>query len=351
MCVVTFDWKDNDAQVKVKNFMAKGLISWYVIELTHRCNFNCVWCYAGSGENKADFNDMKFEDLENILNILALSGVKQVTFSGGEPTVYPRLLDAVKAAHKRGLVVHLNSNAYLLSKDYLMKLKEAGLSQVQINIDSLDSQIHDEIRGKPGSFEKALNALRISSELGITAVSQTVVTKMNEHEIIDIMKKVRKAGVQRCRVWDMVLSGTALENTDLMPTDFVETLKNVVEFARENGAIHVESGDPMFPLNMDYGIKISGGICAAIKGGFATIAPNGDVFPCATVRESMYNIFDVIKDGEDLTVKHKEAIAKYRKELGIPDECINCKHIEDCSGGCPTRRKARNGSKDYWCKL
>ena len=349
MCVITFDWEENDANVKVENFMKNGTLSWYVIELTHRCNFSCVWCYAGSGKGNPEFDDMPLEKLEAILDFISKNGVRQVTFSGGEPTIYPKLTDAVRAAHERGLIVHLNSNGFLLDEAFLRRLKEAGLSQVQINIDSLQPERHDKVRGMPNSHERAMDALRIASGMGITAVSQTVITKDNEREVVEILKKARRLGVQRCRIWDMVLSGTALENKEILPTDFISSVKEVVKFAKETGARHIESGDPMFPLGEDYEIPISGGLCAAINGGFATIAPNGVVFPCATIREGLYNIFDAMNDGRPLAELHKDAIKAYREKIGMPSGCAECEHADRCFGGCPTRRI--NGDVDYWCSL
>jgi MoaA/NifB/PqqE/SkfB family radical SAM enzyme len=48
-------------------------------------------------------------------------------------------------------------------------------------------------------------------DAGIVCVSQTVLTKDNENEIMDIFKFVRGMGVQRCRVWDITPKGMLLE--------------------------------------------------------------------------------------------------------------------------------------------
>ena len=41
MCVVTFDWEENDAKEKFKTFHKKKSLSWVVVEVTEACNLNC----------------------------------------------------------------------------------------------------------------------------------------------------------------------------------------------------------------------------------------------------------------------------------------------------------------------
>jgi MoaA/NifB/PqqE/SkfB family radical SAM enzyme len=283
MCVVTFDWEKNDAIEKVKAFEKNKLPCWAVVEVTSYCNFNCKWCFANAASNLHP-EHMSKEKAESLIEILAVNDVRQVTFSGGEPTLYPYLKDIVRKTSDYGLIVHMNTNGYLLSKELAKQLRKAGLSQVQINIDSLDPKKHDTIRGKKGSFKRAVQALKNAKEAGLTCVSQTVLTKENENEIIDIFKFARSLGIQRCRVWDMTPSeGCAKDNMDLKPTNYLESLKELSTFAYETGAQHIESGDPLFPGDHETNIKTVGGFCVAIIGAYITISYEGDVFFCAII--------------------------------------------------------------------
>ena len=246
MCVVTFDWERNDATQKFRSFDKKRSVSWAVLELTDHCNLNCKWCFANASKIKHPMH-MDLRDVKRIVNKLAEAGVRQITLSGGEPTLYPNIRDAISYAKGRGLVVHMNTNGYIFTRAMAFELKMLGLSQVQINIDSIHPKKHDAIRGKQGSFERAIRALKNAREAGIMSVSNTVLTKDNEEEIVEIFKLARSMGIQRSRVWDMTPSeGCATENSYLIPKNYIAALQRLSDFAHKTGAWNVEVGDPMF---------------------------------------------------------------------------------------------------------
>ncbi|MCK4634368.1 MAG: radical SAM protein [Candidatus Aenigmarchaeota archaeon] len=345
MCMVTFDWKETDAKEKAAQFKKKRTMVWAVIEVTNSCNFNCKWCYASSGYSS---NHMSKENLTKLVGNLADSGVRQITYSGGEPTMYPYIREAVKIAKDYGFVVHMNSNGYLITREMAKELKSLGLSQVQTNIDSIDPKKHDKIRGKEGSFQRAVKALKNVKEAGMTPVCQTVLTKMNENEIFDIFKLGRSLGTERCRTWDMMPVGFAKGKMDLRPTNYIETLKKLDKFAYENGAIHIESGEPFFPLDYETNLDITNIPCVARAGLLINISFDGEVYYCVTNREPMFNVF---KDtnGETLEKVYRDKLAEFVQLRGILSKCEGCEFLTKCSGGCYTRRKYSDGY-DYWCK-
>lgn len=348
MCVVTFDWEDNDAKEKVKRFRKRRSPSWAVIELTKNCNLNCRWCYANSGGiNKEEYN-MPLSNLEKLLDILGESGVRQITYSGGEPTVYPKIREAVKMAKARGFVVHMNTNGLVFTRQMARELRSLGLSQIQTNIDSIDPKKHDYLRGRKGSFDGAVRALKNAKDAGITSVSQTVVTNRNEREITDIFAFARSMGLQRCRVWDMMPSeGAAMENIDLKPTNYVETLRELARFAERTGGKHIESGEPFFPLDFKTSLRVSHVPCVASHGVLVNFAYNGDVYYCVTQRKPMFNVFRDLEGPFDRF--YMKELDAFVRESRLSEECEKCGLFPKCKGGCITRRSFSNNGKDYWC--
>lgn len=342
MCVVTFDWEKNDAKEKFKNFKRRKSLSWAVVEVTEYCNFNCKWCFANAGDNQKPVH-MEKEKAFRLIGTLADSGVRQITFSGGEPTVYPHIGDVISKAHERGMVVHMNTNGYLLTRELAERLKEKGLSQVQINIDSLDPKDHDYIRGRQRSHERAIQALQSARAAGLTCVSQTVLTKKNEGEIVDIFKFARSMGLQRCRVWDMTPSdGCAKENIELMPTDYITTLHELSDFAYNTGAQGIEAGEPLFLPNIETELPVSGGFCVAMAGLIINVGATGAVYFCCTDRRPLYNVFS---ETEKLKEFHRLKLKEFVHSL--TGDCKDC--IMSCQGGCPTRWQAPMW-RDYWCR-
>jgi radical SAM protein with 4Fe4S-binding SPASM domain len=350
MCIVTFDWEGNDANDKVRAFRKKGSISWAVIEVTNNCNLNCVWCYANSGKTPKQ-EHMEFADLKGLLKILADAGVRQVTYSGGEPTIYPHIREAVKAAKDYGFIVHMNTNGYVLTREFARDLKRLGLSQVQSNIDSTDPGKHDYMRGRKGSFGRAIKAMRNAREAGITVTSQTVLTRENESEIIDIFRLARGLGLQRSRVWDMMPSeGCALENAHLKPTDYIKTLRKLADFVEGNGGMHIESGEPFFPGDYKTGLKVSHVPCVASHGVLINFSFRGDVYYCVTHRKPMFNVFKDL-NGERLDEFYKERLRGFLDSMELSEKCMKCPSLQTCRGGCNTRRGFSRENMDYFCSI
>jgi len=349
--MVTFDWSENDAKEKFKNFDRRKRLSWVVLEVTDYCNFRCKWCFANSWINKNPTH-MSIENVKKLIEFLSDSGVRQITFSGGEPTLYPYLRDAIKFASDYGLVVHMNTNGYLFTEKLARELYSLGLTQVQTDIDSLNPKKHDDIRGMKGSWIRAIKALKNAKNVGMTGACQTVLTRENENEILNIFRFARSLGIQRCRVWDMTPSeGCSIKNAELMPSDYISTLKRLCRYAEMTGAKSVESGDPLFNAHIKTNLNVSGGYCVASAGLYTTISCNGDAYFCATIRKPMYNIFDIISSDIDFNLLHRSKLVEYTKKFKIPDGCMKCPFVYKCNGGCYTRREFMEDGVDYWCKV
>lgn len=64
--------------------------------LTDRCNFKCPYC-----RELKNGRDLLYKDAKNIIEYWASENLKNIRFSGGEPTLYPKLINLVKIAKKK----------------------------------------------------------------------------------------------------------------------------------------------------------------------------------------------------------------------------------------------------------
>ena len=338
MCFVTFSWVTPDSINKIEDFKKTQKAKWAEIDITTRCNFNCEWCYLPVNKKE---KDMKKEDFYEVLNILDKSNITQITLSGGEPLLHPNIEEFVRMIKKKGIIVHINSNGWHLSEIMAKKLKEAGLSQIQMNIDSLNPKKHNNIRGKEKSFVKVIDAFRNAKKYGITTVVQTVLTKENVGEITDIMDFSRNLGINRIRMWDMTPSGKGKDKIQFAPEDYNKCLDKLAKHAINLGAKNIISYEPTFP-NKKYNIPAYHLPCPAKLGLLITIDPDGNVKYCCTKDCTLYNIFDY----PDIIKKHSEMINLANKEILNTKDCIDCKIYNSCISGCPSRYVK---SKDIQC--
>lgn len=347
MCLVAYSWEESKARQKVEKHSATGQVSWAYIEVTQVCNFNCLWCYAGSGRHLTKPKSMSWEEVTRVIDILINSGIKQVTFGGGEPLLYPYLPALINKLTTEGIVVNVTTNGYFLTDELARELKESGLNQVQMDIESVQPEDHDRMRDKEGAHEHIVRAFQNALKNEITCVCQVVVTTENAAALPTIITYARKLGVQRCRVWDMTPSGAALSNQHLIPMGYPALLADLTQFSERMGATCLQSYEPLFPLNFHTRLEVIHAPCPSRIGMLAYIGVNGSVYYCCTMRDkTMYNIFD----HESIADIHYLKVKEFNESIMSSSHCPGCTYFLQCGGGCPARTSSVTGH-DYQCHV
>ena len=98
-------------------------------------------------------------------------------FSGGEPLLYKGLAEILRHIKKRRLIAALVTNGVLLAR-HAEELVEAGVDNVTISLDGPEA-VHDQIRGVPGTFHRAIEGIRALQEVRARAHSHYPAIKVN----------------------------------------------------------------------------------------------------------------------------------------------------------------------------
>jgi MoaA/NifB/PqqE/SkfB family radical SAM enzyme len=118
-----------------------------------------------------------------------------MVFTGGDPLKRPDLFDLARYAVRIGLRTNVTPSATpLLTNEAIDRFKGAGVSRMAISVDGPDAATHDDFRGIPGTFDRAMAALRHARDIGLDTQFQTTVTRRNMHrlpEMAEIVKEVR----------------------------------------------------------------------------------------------------------------------------------------------------------------
>jgi len=150
-----------------------------------KCNFNCSYCLH---KNKL-IGDENVDHIKKFIVSVHEAGIKELQWTGGEPTFnIKRLLSLIKFANKQGLYQSLSSNGSFKS-DYVESLKQAGLSRVNISLDTLDKNLYKKITGKDCLYNVIENINIASHVFSEPTKVNTVVTKQTLPGILQIYKK------------------------------------------------------------------------------------------------------------------------------------------------------------------
>jgi MoaA/NifB/PqqE/SkfB family radical SAM enzyme len=151
--------------------------------VTGNCNLDCFYCH-NEGQAKEDtFAQVDF--LTRVIDAVKRAGVgvNEVTISGGEPLLHPRLDEVVALAATLCDRVALVTNGVLASPQRVGSLARAGLSKLRLGVDSLDAT---KPRPSPGRLDKpfaAASVIAAAREFGLAVDINTVVTKFNSRQI------------------------------------------------------------------------------------------------------------------------------------------------------------------------
>lgn len=158
-----------------------------LVRVNFHCNQSCRFCFVSTHLPPPGDEAVRAAIVE------AARGGKQVTLTGGEPTLNPSLVDyvALARAHSR-LPVALQTNAIRLADPALTEaLVSAGLSWVQASLHAASAARSDEITEAPGTFEKTVRGLdNLHRHEGVELVINFVITQRNHEELVPFVRLV-----------------------------------------------------------------------------------------------------------------------------------------------------------------
>ncbi|MDQ6823392.1 MAG: GTP 3',8-cyclase MoaA [Candidatus Eremiobacteraeota bacterium] len=163
-------------------------ITYLRISVTDKCNLRCVYCMPESGLPWLPKSDiLTYEEIVELVRAAASLGVRSIRLSGGEPLVRKDLHRLVRSiAAVDGITdISLSTNGLLL-EDQLADLVLAGLTRVNLSLDTLRADRFEAIARRPG-LERVLSAIdaAIAAGLAPLKINCVVMRGANDDEITD----------------------------------------------------------------------------------------------------------------------------------------------------------------------
>ena len=170
-------------------------INYLRISLTDRCNLRCAYCMPEGGIKEKTSHDevLSIEDIHRIARVFVDLGVDKIRLTGGEPLVRKGVVELTEMLSDldglRELTMTTNG---LLLKDMAQSLKDAGLTRINISLDSLDKDKYKEIT-RGGDLSQVLEAIEEAKRVGLTPIKINTVLMggFNDNEIMDLVNLTR----------------------------------------------------------------------------------------------------------------------------------------------------------------
>lgn len=152
--------------------------------LTDKCNRRCRYCFVDPSKKKKELN---FKQWKKVIDVLVAKGCKMFCLMGGEPLIYPEIDQIVDYIKKKNVICDMTSNGILVRNKIATVKKLDGL---MISLDG-DRKATDANRGE-GAYQKALEAIKIARENGVTVRINSVLTKQNKNCLKFLLKLADK---------------------------------------------------------------------------------------------------------------------------------------------------------------
>ena len=148
------------------------------VSVTDRCNYRCSYCMPEDLGEQLTFASksavLTFEELERVISVFARLGVRKVRLTGGEPTVRQGIVDLVARVRRIPGIeqVVMTTNGHLLA-DLAGPLAAAGLSAVNVSVDTLDPERFSQLTGR-GDLARVLAGIDAAVAAGLAVKTNAV---------------------------------------------------------------------------------------------------------------------------------------------------------------------------------
>ncbi len=296
-------------------------LQWHVTQV---CDLHCKHCYDRSDRVALEY-ERGVGILDDLRSFCLGHNVRgQVSFSGGNPLLYPDFLDLYKAAVERNLMAAILGNpASRQMMEQIVSIKKPVFFQV--SLEGLPDH-NDYIRGS-GHFKRVMTFLDLLKDLGIYSMVMLTLTRDNMAQVLPLAEKLRdRVDLFTFNRLAMVGEGASLKSVNgeeyqlFLQEYLAAAAENPVMSLKDNllNIVRVRQGQPVFGGCAGHG-------CGAAFN-FFSILPDGEAHACRKLPSPIGNIFE-----QSISeIYHGTRAQQYRAGSSA---CSSCS-IRPVCGGC-----------------
>jgi radical SAM protein with 4Fe4S-binding SPASM domain len=327
---------------QIKNFLGTEPLQTITIRVTKACNLRCLHCYSISGKKLKD--ELSLEEIKKVIDQAKELGAIRIFFTGGEPFIRPDILEILKYTDEQKFAMYISTNGTLLNKNVINSLQSLKhLRTLQFSIDGL-SRTHDLIRGKKGTFKKAITWMKFAKKTfkntNTKIVLIFVLTKKNKDEVTKVYKLAISLGVDAFGLIPLYPVKRSEKAEDISPQEKFRIFKDLCKIyitkkPKTKIGLLIPPGLIPKPLKeIEYGC---GYVCSFPS--MLGIDANGDVAPCDGLFSFKNFILGNVRKDSLKKIWNHPLMKKLReiKPSNLKGICKQCEYLEFCMGGCRAR--------------
>jgi radical SAM protein with 4Fe4S-binding SPASM domain len=340
-----------DAKAKSDRILSAPLF--VIWEITGLCNLRCEHCLSSAGESLP--NELSTEEAMRLLDYLEAMKVFNINLSGGEPLMRPDIFDIIDYASQKKFSIDLLTNGALITEKVLNRLEDSNIFNVQVSIDGI-GETHDRFRGRKGTYERAIDAIKLLKDANYNISISLTVTRQNMSEIPRIIDTAIDLGIPSFKTTLFMPAGRGKSNIDklvLTRQDVKDFTYMMIEKKKEVGNninIGSETEYPWLVEGLDKkrleSMKLDDSSKIGCTAGSSSlyITPDGKIAPCPFLRNLTAG--DVRERDIKEIWDNSPTFDIFRNITrgSLKGKCGNCEYLGImCYGGCRAAALAHTG--------
>lgn len=328
-------------------------------EVTQACDLACVHCRASAQPERHPM-ELSTEGGKKLIDEIAALRVPVFVLTGGDPIKRPDLFELIAHARQAGVRVSLTPSATpLLTREIVVRLKEAGLARMAVSLDGASAVTHDAFRGMSGSFARTLDAIGWANEIGLPVQVNTTFSRRNIGEIAAIVSLMESLRITLWSVFFLVPTGRGKLNDLLDADEFEGVFEKIYQLSKSASfdiktteaqhyrrfVVQQRTAERRAGTSHAEAEKATDGIGRAPRGlndgkGFVFISHTGEVFPSGFLPLTAGNVRQ-----QSLSTIYRESplFVDLRDTSKLEGKCGACEFKEIC-GGSRARAYALTGN-------
>lgn len=271
------------------------------ITITNLCNLNCIYCHHDGMVDSKD--EMTADEIYEVAKIAKNIGVKKIRISGGEPLVRKDIVEIVEKIATLGFKdISLTTNGVLLDK-YSEDLKKAGLTRVNVSLDTLDPEKYKFIT-KKDYLDKVKKGILKAVDVGLypVKINMVLMKGINETEVEEMFEFTRENNmvlqlielVESENCDDDKFSAEYHYSLEPLEEDLANRADDVVtrEFMQSRKKYYIDGGEIEVVKPMDNTDFCKN--CTRLR-----ITPDGKIKPCLLRNDNLVDLISYIRRGDD----------------------------------------------------
>jgi radical SAM protein with 4Fe4S-binding SPASM domain len=309
------------SQEEIAEAVREGRLLSMELEFNKSCNFRCLYCYAS--DHTVHRDELSREEFFDLITQAKELGARKMIVLGGEPMLYPHIVEMIKFIRGLDMDVELFTNGTNMTAEMAREFYAAGV-RVVLKMNTFDEKVQDTLSGRKGAYTQIHEAFKNLKAAGYPSKDRfmgisTVVCQQNIEELPKMWEWLRDQNI--APYFEMITPQGGAKEHNMLDVDsrqVEELFKRISKIDRNKYGHH---WDPKPPL--------IGGECLRHRFSCA-VNSEGDVQPCVGVTIPIGNVRkqklkDILKDSEVV-----QDLKIYTQTIKGP--CSQCDRLNECYG-------------------